>query len=273
MRGYRHYVGSGRPRNVTPELVERCVVGARRLDLVLCFQDPAGNLDGWLAFVRDHLRQFGPLLAGLQVTEEANVRGYGQDGQFARTREALVAGVVAARDEARRLGLDVPIGFNAAPSFDPADDFWPELGRLGGHVLAGAVGYVGLDFFPDVFTPIAPERLTDLVAGALRKFRDVDLPLAGIPRSVPMRVTENGWPTGDGWPPERQAEVMEAVIRTVHSLRQELNLTHYELFALRDADSSRAGILHNFGILRDDYTPKPAFETYRRLIAELGACS
>jgi hypothetical protein len=179
---------------------------------------------------------------------------------------------VAAREEAYRLGLDVPIGFNATPSFDPADDFWPDLGRLGGAALAGAVGYVGVDFFPDVFAPIAPERLSDRVAAVLRKFRNVDLPLAGIPSSVPMRVTENGWPTGDGRPAERQAEVVETVVRTVHSLRAELNLTHYELFALRDADSSKPGILHNFGILRDDYTPKPAFETYRRLIAELGAC-
>ena len=29
-------------------------------------------------------------------------------------------------------------------------------------------------------------------------------------------------------------------------------------------------IFDQFGLLRDDYTPKTAFETYRRLIAELG---
>ncbi|MGW5479477.1 hypothetical protein [Streptomyces sp. NPDC004008] len=29
-------------------------------------------------------------------------------------------------------------------------------------------------------------------------------------------------------------------------------------------------LFHRFGLLRDDYSPKAAFETYRRLIDELG---
>jgi hypothetical protein len=41
-------------------------------------------------------------------------------------------------------------------------------------------------------------------------------------------------------------------------------------YQLRDADSSNPSIFYQFGVLRDDYTPKPAFEVYRRLIAELG---
>ena len=49
-----------------------------------------------------------------------------------------------------------------------------------------------------------------------------------------------------------------AVIRTVHYLRQGLNISHYMLFGLRDADSSKPDLFHQFGILRDDYTPKPA---------------
>ena len=59
-------------------------------------------------------------------------------------------------------------------------------------------------------------------------------------------------------------------IRTVHALRAELNITHWELFTLRDADSSKDDLFHRFGILRDDYSRKPAFHTLRRLIAELG---
>jgi hypothetical protein len=55
----------------------------------------------------------------------------------------------------------------------------------------------------------------------------------------------------------------------VHALRQALNLSHWELFALRDADSCRDDPFHLFGVIRDDYTPKPAFESLRRTIAEL----
>jgi hypothetical protein len=29
-------------------------------------------------------------------------------------------------------------------------------------------------------------------------------------------------------------------------------------------------IWQQFGVMRDDYTPKPGFEVYRRLVAELG---
>jgi hypothetical protein len=42
-----------------------------------------------------------------------------------------------------------------------------------------------------------------------------------------------------------------------------------ELFTLRDADSSNDDLFHQFGVLRDDYTPKPAFDRLRALFAEL----
>jgi hypothetical protein len=63
----------------------------------------------------------------------------------------------------------------------------------------------------------------------------------------------------------------ETVIRAVRARRAALNIAGYELFDLRDADSSRPNLFCQFGLLRDDYEPKAAFETYRRLVAELGA--
>jgi hypothetical protein len=114
------------------------------------------------------------------------------------------------------------------------------------------------------------------VDGILQDLRTRDLAVAGIPPSVPIRVTENGWPTGTNplnntdRSPQRQAEVLERVIRTVHRRRHELNITHYVLFGLRDADSSKADLFHQFGILHDDYSPKPAYATFRGLIRELG---
>jgi hypothetical protein len=38
----------------------------------------------------------------------------------------------------------------------------------------------------------------------------------------------------------------------------EMNVTHWELFTLRDADSHHRDTFGHFGVLRDDYTPKPA---------------
>ena len=56
----------------------------------------------------------------------------------------------------------------------------------------------------------------------------------------------------------------------VDHVRAALNVTHYEFFALRDADSSNPGLGYQFGLPRDDYRPKPAFDRYRALVAELG---
>ena len=134
-----------------------------------------------------------------------------------------------------------------------------------------ALDYVGLNSYPDVFGGrIAPEHLRTAVEQALRHFR-ANVQTAGIPASVPIRITEHGWPTGPDRTYERQAEFLEMVIRTISDLREGLNITHYELFGLRDADSSNEKLFYQFGIVQDDYTPKPAFFTYQQLIAELSA--
>lgn len=63
--------------------------------------------------------------------------------------------------------------------------------------------------------------------------------------------------------------MLESTLRAVHDLRAELNVTHWELFTLRDANSSKDDMFYRFGVLRDDYSPKAAFWVLRDLIAEL----
>ncbi len=149
------------------------------------------------------------------------------------------------------------------------------IGELGREPFVEALDYVGLDFFPDVFRPAAadgqPGDLRRMVVFILRAIRETWMPAAGIPASVPLHIAENGWPTSPDRSYERQAAAIETIIRTIHTYRGTYHITHYHLFDLRDADSSNPDIFYQFGVLRDDYTPKPAFEVYRRLIAELGA--
>jgi hypothetical protein len=266
------YRGKGRVENRTPPDVERYLRGGRVLDYVLCYRSEDGDIDDWTAFVRQVARQVGERPSSLQITEEPNNphAEAGGDGSSPNLLQALVEGVRAARDEARRLGLPVQVGFNACPAFDPDQVFWRELARIGGGDLARAVDYVGFDFFPDVFRPVPFERLRPAVEGVLTQFRRVSLAAGGIPASVPIRITENGWPTGPDRPPDRQAIMLETIVRTIHDLRGTLNITHYEFFSLRDPGGDGPGF-REFGLLREDYSPKPAFETYRRLIAELGS--
>ena len=58
-------------------------------------------------------------------------------------------------------------------------------------------------------------------------------------------------------------------VRTIYDLRMALGIEAYEYHNLRDSDSAKPDMTGQFGLLGDDYAPKPAFETYRRLIAEL----
>jgi hypothetical protein len=277
VRGYEHFIGAGGPLNATPADPEQYIGEGRGLDLGLCFRDPAGDLDGWLDYIRTTVRERGSRLATLQITEEPNNPNpaAGGDGAFPNVLQALVQGVIAAKDEAQRRGYAIQVGFNATPSFNPAEGFWPSLAALVTPAFLDALDYVGLDFFPDVFRPLAPDGepgdLCSSVAAVLRGYREVNLAIGGIPPAVPIHIGENGWPTGANWPEARQAAVLEMVVRTIYEHRAACNTTHYTYFDLRDADSANPDRFHHFGQLRDDYTPKPAFATYRRLIAELGA--
>jgi hypothetical protein len=88
---------------------------------------------------------------------------------------------------------------------------------------------------------------------------------------VPIKVEENGWPT---LPPVRdyatQARLLEAMVRTVHRYRGRFGVTDYRWFNLRDGDTTSPKLFQHFGLLESDYDRKPAFERYRRLVAELG---
>ena len=54
-----------------------------------------------------------------------------------------------------------------------------------------------------------------------------------------------------------------------HPLRGTYGVTDYRWFDLRDHNTSSTNFQHHYGLLRDDYSPKPAFEAYRRLLDDL----
>ncbi|MFC8832820.1 hypothetical protein ACFT8V_06420 [Streptomyces griseoincarnatus] len=58
----------------------------------------------------------------------------------------------------------------------------------------------------------------------------------------------------------------DTVVGVVAEPAEELRPSGCAHFAPRDADSSRPGLFHRFGLTTDDRTPKPAFDTYRALI-------
>jgi hypothetical protein len=58
-------------------------------------------------------------------------------------------------------------------------------------------------------------------------------------------------------------------VGAVQDFRGTYNVTDYRWFDLRDHSSASTNFQHHYGLLRDDYSPKPAFEAYRALVASL----
>ncbi|WP_240416012.1 hypothetical protein [Paenibacillus periandrae] len=240
-------------------------------------QEPGIELASWLDFIRKVINQYGTQLASLQITNEPNLSF--MEGSKPYIMQALLEGVITAKKEAREHNLPIKIGFGSVPDSPAAvPHFWDNLAKSGGNTFIESVDFVGHNFYVDVFDdqPLELKEIPASVERILRNLRDKDLVTAGIPASVPIRVTENGWPTGKNPVAniertyEQQAKVLEMVIRTIHDLRLELNISHYELFGLRDADSSKDDLFHQYGIMRDDYSKKPAYDRFKNLIQELG---
>jgi hypothetical protein len=241
----------------------------RKLDLVLSNWDPTGNMSRWTCFIERAVERYGAYVRNWQICEEPNLVEYPGDGRFSHSVEAVLSGVQAARNSLRRLGLTAAVGFNAVPTHLFIDSFWQRISKRLGPSFLNALDYVGLNLYPDVSAPLVGE-VEPAVEETLTRFRRVTLAEAGIPSTVPMHICENGWPTGPNRFYTRQADMLERIVRQVYALRNSLNITQFELYSLRDADTGNPDPSRQFGIMRDDYTPKPAFETYRRLIQELG---
>ena len=181
------------------------------VELVLTYRPtdakPSSDVPGFADFVRSAVSTFGSnrRFVALQVTNEANVGGApnAADGYYAGAPDALIEGVIAAKSEARRGGFDqLAIGFNWAYSLDSGEKaFWKRIGRAG-VAFRNSLDWVGLDVYPGTWGPklegdLATET-TKTMLNALEVLRSRYMPMAGLSSSVPLRVSESGYPTGPG---------------------------------------------------------------------------
>ena len=236
-----------------------------------------GDIPAWTGHVREVVRRFGsnPRVIALQIANEVNltVSEDSSDGAYEGAREALVQGVIAAKDEARRRGLPgLQIGFNWAYRTDPASEesFWRSLRDRGGPAFVGSLDWIGLDAYPGTVFPPAegPGGYRDGMVNGMSSMRCFAR-TPGIPESVPMKVEENGWPTFPGRSRAMQADVLREMVTAVHDFRGAYNVTDYRWFNLRDGDSSSPQAFQHFGLFDSAYVEKPAFAVYRELVAAL----
>jgi hypothetical protein len=111
------------------------------------------------------------------------------------------------------------------------------------------------------------------LAQALGVMRDCLGPLGGITRSVPLWITENGVPSR-ARSEAAQSSALDQLVHAAAEYARVDNVTDYRWFNLRDSVAGPATSIgasfSSDGLLRADYTRKPAFAVYHRLIAQLG---
>jgi hypothetical protein len=239
-----------------------------------------GNIAKWLAFVRRVVGVFGPnpRVTGLQITNEVNLAASPNtsDGFYKDAVQALVQGVIAAKAESVRRGYaHQRIGFNYAWRFGDGDiAFWDALGAAGGAKLRAATDWVGIDIYPGTFVPAQAEIVSigDAFLEGIAQMRECYMPKAGFTRSTPLRVEETGYPTGPGRPDEAtQARRLSELVKAASNYSGTYGISDFRFFGLRDNNSEGPTFQSHFGLLRDDYSAKPAFAVYRDLVARYGA--
>jgi hypothetical protein len=245
--------------------------------------DPGAAPAAFAAYVQGIVRRYGsdPRFVSLQVGNEANIPGApdASDGAFAGAAEAVVKGVIAAKDAARRAGdgqLRIGFSWGYDERTEASSSFWATLGRIGGRRFAEAVDWVGLDSYPGTWVPqiplssLMPVHAAGAVEEDVRSLRDCLMPLAGLGNATAIHIAENGFPTGAGRSEDLQSQVLAAMVRSVDAIRGTYGVTDYRWFDLRDSSSADPSVESRYGITHDDYSPKAAFATYRDLIAGHG---
>lgn len=259
--------------------------GGFDVELVITYRPQSGGASADVAafaqFASDSVQTLGADrgVISLQVTNEANVGGSPNcaDGYYAGAQDALIAGVLAAKQEIRRRGFtQLKVGFNWTYVTGLSDrKFWSYLGSHGGRPFGAALDWVGFDVYPGTWGPSLgggglQTGTTRFIDDALAQLR-ANLIVAGIDSHVPLHASESGYPTGPGRTEAMQSKSIEASIMALDSARPAYNVTNYTWFDLRDADSSTQDFETQYGLMRDDYSPKPAFAVYKALIARLSS--
>jgi hypothetical protein len=255
-----------------------------RVEMVLRYRpaslDLASGYVPWVRAVAGRLAAISGVVA-IQIGNEGNntASGAAGDGAYAGAPQAIALGVPAARQAVIAAGRpDMRIGFNWAAGNTPCqpDPFFSEIRRVGGEAFAAAVGWVGIDVYPGTWSAPSPsvfpsaQLVRASVVSSLGCLRTTQMALAGLSSSVTITVAETGWPTSANRSELTQAAVLREVVGAVENVSGPYRVTDLRWFDLRDANTASGQPENGYGLLRDDYSAKPAFGAYRALIAADG---
>ena len=214
----------------------------------------------------------------LSITNEGNLPGSANtsDGSYKDVPDAVVQGILAARDEADRRGRpDLALGFTYAYRSTPQGDakFFSDLGAKGSPAFRAAVDHVGLQVYPGLFFPPATTDAPGDVIDAATLLRTCLMPKAGLGDATSIWVTENGYATRGGTGEDRQAADLTGTVDALAAQSGTLGVDDYVYFNLRDNRSTGTDLFDAVGLLFDDGREKQSFGAYRSAIARHGAAA
>ena len=237
---------------------------------------------GYPAWARAQARRLAALpgTVSIQIANEpTNMASAAGDGSYPGVVRAIARGVPAARQEVVASGRpDILVGFNWAAGRHPdrTDRIWGRLKRAGGSAFTRAVGFVAVNVYPGTWSaPLSTNapRMAQIRATmrrTLHAMRFRHMVAAGVPRAS-ITIGETGYPTTARRKQQTQDRVLQAIAGVADAARATYGVTDLYWFALRDGRSASGELENGYGLLRDDYTAKPAFATLRSLIARIGA--
>jgi hypothetical protein len=255
-----------------------------RVEIVLRYRPASADLSSgyvpWVSEVATRLAAIRDVVA-IQVGNEANSDGSpaASDGAYPGAVRAVALGVAAARRAVIAAGRsDIGVGFNWAAGGSPCalDPFFAQLQRAGGRAFVNAVGWVGIDVYPGTWSAPAPSAhprlslIADSVTSSLRCLRTRQMPSAGLSSAASITVTETGYPTDPARSEQSQVAVLRQIVAATQSVSRAYGVTGLRWFGLRDANTKSGQLENGYGLLHDDYSPKPAFAAYEQIIAADG---
>lgn len=242
----------------------------------------AGKAAGYGAWVRTQTRRLAALpgTISIQIANEPNNQAPNAgDGSYPGVINAIATAVPAARAEVVAADRpDILIGFNWAAGESPTttEPMWAALKQAGGSAFTQAVGFVGVNVYPGTWSPpiatsaITAAQVEATMRSALDAARNKHMVAAGV-GGAGIVIGETGYPTTAARPAEAQDLVLRAIVGVAEATKAIFGVTGVYWFSLRDGNTASGQLENGYGLLRDDFTPKPAFTTLQGLVASMGA--